>query len=223
MLKRLLKKKWVKYLLIFHGILLLSVFAFGVYLHFFTISKFETGATRAPYDVIIVPGVPYEGEEWSTIMKARVYWSKYLFDQGMTNHIIYSGSAVYSPYIESKIMKTYGISIGLPEDNLFVDSLAEHSTENLFYSLKIAKKQGFEKVALATDPFQLFFLESFAKGKGYDIAFLPIQFDLLESQEMNDPNIDPSGAFVENFVSLPDRQGFFERFRGTLGKHIEDK
>jgi len=223
MLKRWLKKKWVRFLLIFHGVLLLAVLVFGIYLHFSTTSKYEAGMSSAPYDAIIVPGVPFKDGNWSTIMKARVYWSKYLYDQGVTKNIIYSGSAVYSPYVESKIMKAYGEVLGLPREHLFTESKAEHSTENLFYSLKIAEEQGFEKVALATDPFQLFFLTRFASGRGYDIAYLPIQFDLLETQEMTDPAIDPSGAYVENFVSLPDRQGFFERFRGTLGKHIEEQ
>lgn len=222
MLKRWLKKKWVRFLLIFHGVLLLTVLAFGIYLHFSTTSKYEAGMAAAPYDAIIVPGVPFKDGNWSTIMKARVYWSKYLYDNGVTNNIIYSGSAVYSPYVESKIMKTYGEALGLPSAHLFTESQAEHSTENLYYSMKIAKAQGFEKVALATDPFQLFFLTRFAAGRGYDIAYLPIQFDLLETQDMTDPNIDPSSAFVDDFISLPDRQGFFERFRGTLGKHIEE-
>ncbi len=222
MLKRFFKNRWVKYLLIFHGVLLLSVLLFGVYLHFSTTSKYESAIAGAPYDAIIVPGVPFKDGNWSSIMKARVYWSKYLYDKGVAKNIIYSGSAVYSPYIESKIMKTYGEVLGLPKAHLFTESQAEHSTENLYYSLKIAKEQGFKKVALATDPFQLFFLTRFANGRGYDIAYLPIQFDLLESQDMTDPKIDPSGAYVENFTSLPDRQSFFERFRGTLGKHIEE-
>lgn len=119
-------------------------------------------------------------------------------------------------------MKAYGEALALPSAHLFTEAQAEHSTENLFYSLKIAEEQGFKKVALATDPFQLFFLTRFANGRGYDIAYLPIQFDLLESQDMTDPKIDPSVAYVENFTSLPDRQSFFERFRGTLGKHIEE-
>jgi len=37
-----------------------------------------------PFDAIIVPGVPYDGENWSGTMKIRVHWSKYLYDQGYT-------------------------------------------------------------------------------------------------------------------------------------------
>ena len=30
-------------------------------------------------------------------------------------------------------------------------------------------------------------------------------------------------AHVDNFVSLYDREGFWTRFRGTMGKHIDYK
>ncbi|NPA67471.1 MAG: YdcF family protein, partial [Chlorobi bacterium] len=110
----------------------------------------------APYDAIIVPGVPFDGKEWSDIMKMRVYWSYLLYKRGVAEHIIYSGGAVYSPYYESEIMKLYAIKLGIPDSVIFTDTVAEHSTENLWYSFKLAKQKGFKKLALATDPVQNF-------------------------------------------------------------------
>ena len=88
-------------------------------------------------------------------MRYRVLWSKFLIDKGYANNVIYSGSAVYSPFVESKIMALYGKELGIPEQNIFTEEKAEHSTENLFYSYEIAKQMGFIKIALATDPFQI--------------------------------------------------------------------
>ena len=51
------------------------------------------------FDMIIVPGIPFNGEQWSDMMRMRVCWSKYLFDRGIAKNIIYSGSAVYTPYV----------------------------------------------------------------------------------------------------------------------------
>src|SRR5690554_4756269 len=56
------------------------------------------------YDVVVIPGYPYEGEEWTDLMRWRVLWSYYLFQEGIVKNIIYSGAAVYTPYCESKIM-----------------------------------------------------------------------------------------------------------------------
>ena len=36
---------------------------------------FEKNIVFTPYDAIIVPGVPFNGENWSETMKRRVFWS----------------------------------------------------------------------------------------------------------------------------------------------------
>ncbi len=175
-----------------------------------------------PYDVIIVPGYPFQDSTWHDIMKIRVYWSAYLYHHGYTRNVIYSGAAVYTPFVESKIMKAYGMALGIPGDLIFVDTLAKHSTENLYYSYQLAKKLGFNKIALATDPFQNAPLARFAGSNGIEVDFLPIVFDTLRLIDRTDPEIEYSVARVENFVALPDRLGFFERLRGTMGKKIDE-
>lgn len=181
----------------------------------------EANRVNIPYDAIIVPGFPFEDSVWHDVMKIRVYWSHYLYEQGYTKNIIYSGSAVYSPYVESKVMKKYGVALGIPAENIFVDTVAKHSTENLYYSYQLAKTLGFDKIALATDPFQNAPLKRFAISNGIDVDFLPIVFDTLKEIEKTNPAIDPSGAYVDNFVALPEKKGFFERLKGTLGKNID--
>jgi len=104
-----------------------------------------------PYDLIIVPGTPLYNGKWNKTMKGRVYWSKYLFDKGITRNIMYSGSSVYSPYYEAEVMKLYAIAIGIPGQNIFTEKKAEHSTENVYYSYKYATKLGFKRIALASD------------------------------------------------------------------------
>ncbi len=183
--------------------------------------SFTKNIAKAPYDAIIVPGYPFQDSVWNDIMKIRVYWSHYLYENGYAHNVIYSGSAVYTPYIESKIMKEYGIALGIPADKIITESLAKHSTENLYYSYQLAKKQGFNKIAVATDPFQNALLVRFAKKNNMDVDFLPIMFDTLGKIEKTDPKIDPSIAYVPDFVSLPDKVGFFKRFKGTLGGNID--
>src|SRR5690606_2871003 len=124
-------------------------------------------------------------------------------------------------YVEAKIMKQYGIALGIPAEHIFTDTVAKHSTENLFYSYQMAKNLGFEKVALATDPFQNAPLKRFAESNDIDVDFLPIVFSTLKEINKVEPPIDPSVAFVDNFVPLPEKKSFFKRFRGTLGKDID--
>ncbi|MCB0518119.1 MAG: YdcF family protein [Lewinellaceae bacterium] len=184
---------------------------------------------KAPYDVIIVPGVPLENGEWSFTMKGRVCWSQYLYEKGYTKNIMYSGSAVYTPYTESHVMALYGAAIGIPPEHIFEEPKAEHSTENLYYGVERAHELGFKKIALASDPFQASLLRKFAKRRKKlglsEVGFLPMQFDSLSAHICGDPDIPYQEAFVADFVSIVDREGFFKRFNGTLGRHVikEDK
>lgn len=176
------------------------------------------------YDVIIVPGIAFQNHQWDRVMKARIYWSKYLYDHGITKNIIYSGSSVYTPYCEAKIMSLYAEAIGIPKEHIFLETRAEHSTENIYYSYKLAKKLGFEHIALASDPFQSKMLKRYARSYvSPDVAVIPVIFDTLKAMEptMIDPVIDCSQAYDLNFVSITERQGFFKRFQGTMGKNID--
>jgi len=174
----------------------------------------------APYDAIIVPGVPHDGQHWQRTMLMRVRWSEFLYEKGITKNMIYSGDAVYTQYSEAKIMASYANAIGLPDARVFVDTNAEHSVENVYYSYRIAKAQGFTRIALATDPFQGKSMRKFIKKHELPIDLLPILFDTLSTLDHSEPTIDPQQSIQPNFVSIKDRQGFFRRLGGTLGKEI---
>ena len=176
------------------------------------------------FDAIIVPGVPFNENNWSDVMRIRVFWSKFLYDKGIAKNIIYSGSAVYSPYYEAEIMALYGAKLGIPKEHIFAENQAEHSTENVYYSYKLARLLGFKTVALATDPFQSKMVKSFIrkelKGK---ITVIPIVYDTLRAMNppMYDPVIDPSSAFDSLFISILEREGFWKRLQGTRGKNLD--
>ncbi|MEP6846540.1 MAG: YdcF family protein [Panacibacter sp.] len=181
---------------------------------------------EAQFDMVVVPGVPFDTAEgkWSKTMKARVYWSKYLYDKGITKNVMYSGSSVYTPYYEGEIMAMYAEAIGIPKKHIYTEIKAEHSTENIYYSYQKAKKLGFEKIALATDPFQAKMLSQFTYTKvSPDVGFLPIVFDTLKAMEphMIDPPINYQRAYNKNFVALADRENFWERLKGTIGNKLD--
>ena len=173
------------------------------------------------YDAIIVPGIPYNGEKWDSIMKARVVWSVYLYKQNFTKNIIYSGSAVYTKYYEAMIMGLYAQKLGVKPENIFYDTLAKHSTENVYYSYRLAQCNGFKSIALTTDPFQSALLGSYTKRRFRSpIPHIPVQFEILKTMQINDPIIEDSLAIKSNFISILKTEGFFKRLWGTLGKQV---
>ena len=175
-----------------------------------------------PLDVIIVPGVPLENGKWDSIMKARVMWSAYLYKAGIVKNIIYSGNAVYSKWIEGKGMALYGEALGVKHEHIYIDSLAEHSTENVFYGYKQAKALGFNKIGVASDPFQCALLYRFAKKRfRTKIHMIPIVFDTLKQLDHTNPIINSDLAIKNNFVSIVENQSFRHRWRGTRGKNLK--
>lgn len=156
-------------------------------------------------------------------MKGRVYWSKYLFDKGIAKNIMYSGNSVYSPYYEAEVMKLYAIALGIPQEHIYCEKKAEHSTENVYYSFMYARKLGFKRIALASDPFQTRTLRGYTKKVNRNIALIPLVTDTLKviQPTMIDPDIDYEKARNNDFISIKKRDSFWKRIRGTLRGNID--
>ena len=121
-------------------------------------------------------------------------------------------------------MALYAEALGIPRENLYTETRAEHSTENIYYAYHKARKMGFEKIALASDPFQTRSLKKFARKKvSPEISLIPMVLDTMRSLEpiMIDPPINYEKAFCKGFVSIKKRESFWKRLRGTMGKNID--
>lgn len=183
---------------------------------------FKRALKNQPYDVIIVPGCPYDGNDWTTAMKGRVIWADYLIKTGVAKNVIFSGGAIYTPYVEAKVMALFAEELGTPKEKIFIEDKAEHSTENIYYSYHIAKKMGFTKIAVASDPFQSNLLMRFSRIRfKLPIAHIPFVIDTLSKIDDVHPKIDASSAKVENFKPITETQTKKQRRRGTLGKNIK--
>jgi uncharacterized SAM-binding protein YcdF (DUF218 family) len=183
--------------------------------------SFQEGLKNQPYDVVIVPGFPYNGQNWDRVLKMRIHWANFLYKSGYTKNVIFSGSAVATPYIESKVMAAYAEKLGVPAANLFTEEKAEHSTENVYYSFCMARDMGFKKIALATDPYQNSYMRKFAAKFELPIEFLPTVLDTLRSLDMPEPQISLTNTTRADFVKLSHRENFFQRFKGTMGGYIK--
>lgn len=169
-----------------------------------------------PFDAIVVPGVQYNGLKWNTVMKWRVYWSVYLYKRGLAKNIIYSGNAVYSPYTEAAIMALYAEKMGVPKEHIFIETKAEHTTENLYYGYQLAVEKGFKNIAFATDPFQSNMISPYVKKFNLDVKLSPIVILILYKMEMKDVEIESSKAYQLNFISIeiketPEEREFYSK------------
>jgi hypothetical protein len=186
---------------------------------------FAAAQKMQPFDAIIVPGIPFKNGSWDSVMKARLLWAMVIYKQGLAKNVIFSGDAVYSPYKEAYIMGLYAQKLGIRKEHIYYDTLARHSTENLYYSYLLAKKLGFKSLAVATDPFQAGLLKSFIRRRfGTPIYRLPFVTDTLAAYNHLDPVLDRSEyrqLKQKDFISITEKEGFWRRFRGTLGRDID--
>lgn len=172
------------------------------------------------YDAIIVPGFPYSETGDNSLIQKRVLWSQTLLSRGMSKNIIFSGSAVYSPYVEAEIMALYALELGVDENNIIIEPQAEYSIENLYYSLNLAKKHGFVSLALATDPIQAKKMQSIVKKYQLNIDIIP--FDtFITGKEIEKIEINNNLAYISNFESIIERKNIIERIQGTKGVGID--
>lgn len=181
---------------------------------------YRKAIANGPYDVILVPGVPFDGKNWDFRMKGRVIWADHLIRKGIARHVIFSGGAVYTPYMEAKIMSLYGKALGIPDTCVYTEEKAEHSTENLYYSYLIAKKLGFTKMALATDPYQSNMLKGFIKKHKLPVARIPFRISILMKIDNVNPVIDAGPAKEEPFKPITETQSRKYRRDGTRGRNI---
>jgi len=187
-----------------------------------TKKSFARASKDEPLDVIIVPGLPYDTADMPGLMKYRIYWAKLLYDSGIAHNIIFSGGSVYTPYKEGEVMKIMAESIGVPPQHTFAETTAEHSTENLYFSWKMARAMGFTRIGLATDPFQMLLLKRYKRKYCREVKLIPVYMKMIDSKKLELPQIDARSAFVDDFVSIKYRESFWDRWRATLGKRVRD-
>lgn len=178
--------------------------------------------SRPVYDAVIVPGFPFDSEEgrMNEFQRMRLFWAYHLYSTGETKHVIVSGGAVHTPYVEAEIFALYLKKLGVDPRHILIENKAEHSTENVFYSLELARNHGFEKVAVATDPMQSRMISFLLRKVDVPVDYLPADLATLGRLYWRrfDTRIDGSPAYVSNFVPLKERENRKERMKGTRGE-----
>ena len=180
------------------------------------------GNISDPYDAIIVPGYPFRPNgKMNPIYKVRLYWAYHMYKTGKTKNIIVSGSAVHTPYVEAKVCALYLIEMGIDPDHIIMEDRAEHSLENVFYSMEIAKEHGFKKVAVVSDKAHSYMIKYLANKFDHQIEadFIPARwrFVILNYWNKFNLNIDHRKAYRPGFVHIAMKKTETQRNLGTSG------
>ncbi len=71
-------RKVIKAIVYFHLLLLVALVLTHCTFSHYAKKSYRQAAIKKPYDVIIVPGVPYLKDKTSSVMKMRLFWAKCL-------------------------------------------------------------------------------------------------------------------------------------------------
>ncbi len=171
-----------------------------------TDNTYKRAISSGPFDAIIVPGNAFDSVMANRIFRARIYWAISLYEKGIARNIIFSGAAVYTPFVEGLTMKIIADSLGVPPDYTFFETRAQHSTENIDYGLQLADSLDFKNVAIATDPMQAIYVNHYLKQKNRRMPVLSFELDSMIPYNRPLPMVNAQVAFVENFVPLKQRE-----------------
>jgi uncharacterized SAM-binding protein YcdF (DUF218 family) len=194
-------------------------FVFHVYIQPYLL--FQKAKTKAPYDAVIIPGIPCDQGKWGFIMKKRVLWSVYLYKTGVTKNIIYSGSAVRTPYNEGKIMALYAEKLGVPSQHIYVEPSAEHTTENVYYSYLLCQQKSFHSIGFATDPFQTMKIESFIRRLLLPVDLIPMVIPVISEIKTSPIEIESWKAYTPGFISIDNRETREEQEFYSAGGRVD--
>ncbi len=87
-------------------------------------------------DCVIVLGASAKTGKPSLMLQDRLDLAYELYNQGYVNKILVSGDHMYESYDEANVMKDYLLSLGVPEEDIFMD----HAGINTYASMKRAKE-----------------------------------------------------------------------------------
>ena len=105
-----------------------------------------------PFDALIIPGCPTLSDgALSRCLQRRAVWAALLWERGQAQHFITSGSAVYTPFVEAEALAVAMTAMGVPADRIYLEPHALHTEENVYNSLRIAKKKGWQRIGVASD------------------------------------------------------------------------
>ena len=93
---------------------------------------------QSAVSLLLVPGCPTKPNgRLSRCLWYRAIWGAEIYRQGLATHIVASGGAVYSPYVEATALKAALMARGVPEHAVTVETQARHTDENIAYSLAL--------------------------------------------------------------------------------------
>jgi uncharacterized SAM-binding protein YcdF (DUF218 family) len=116
----------------------------------------DHNTTQKHFDTLIVLGTPAMlSGRVTPEMRERVGEGVREYKAGVASHIIMSGGAAHTPWVEGKVMAALAVSEGVPQDAIMVEGRSHDTLQNLWYSRQIMQEQGWHSAEVISTPYHL--------------------------------------------------------------------
>ncbi len=164
----------------------------------------------APFDAVIVPGCPSEADgRVSECQWQRAIWAAELVSAGSARHVILTGGAVYTPYVEAEGLAAAMVALGIPAERLHLEPLARHTDENAGFALALAQELGFERLAVASVPVHAVLMDEMMLRWGVNVVGIPLDRRIVRArmaQPLPDVRTDAVAGWVPFEVQKAERK-----------------
>ncbi len=114
----------------------------------------NTSLTR--FDAIIVLGSPADDDDNPTPTQlARVTEAVHEYEHGVATRLILTGGAVYTPFVEARVMARTAHAQGIPDSAIFVEPEARNTIQNACFAVRIMKANGWRSAEVVSSPYHL--------------------------------------------------------------------
>ncbi len=155
---------------------LFSVFVFVLYfflaLH---IGKEASHDTKTKSDAILVLGAKaYHGNSYNPCLVSRMTHAVDLYNTKYAPKILVSGGLDREDHVnEAETMKKIALDLGVPSNDIFLESSSTSTYENLLFSQKVVNSAHLNSVIIITEPFHVARTALVAKKLGLKFTVSP--------------------------------------------------
>lgn len=116
----------------------------------------DENATLGKGDTLIVLGCPTEPDGTpSPEQRERVMEGVRQFKKGVSEHIIFTGTAAHNRFIEALAMAKLAEAQGVPASAVIEERQAHDTIQNIYYSDKIMEAHGWHTAEVISSPYHL--------------------------------------------------------------------
>lgn len=144
-------------------------------------TPFQHAPRHDALDVVLVPGCPTRADgQLSICQQERVAWALELYEQGLARHLLVSGAAVATPYVEAESLAQALRAAGVPASRIWTETQARHTDQNAGFSLAIVNEMGWERVGIATHEIHTRLLFHMMDNWGVSATPLPLDTERVQ-------------------------------------------